>query len=114
MALTNTGMAQAYRGNRLKGDDCPAANARKHFDVIGHMGGLVAMHSKAPPPVAEYDAWLAALPNRRGGRITGAKLRRAVIMRRQGASLEECGLAIGFRVPGIHKWLRRLPPELGV
>ena len=59
----------------------------------------------ATPPAEEYEAWLNRPSNRarRGNMhdpdagISGTKLRRVVVMRKQGESWADCARAIGFR-----------------
>lgn len=81
-----------------------------------HKGVYVAVHSAAPPPVEVYDQWIAdnhPLKRRCGGAIEGRKLRRMVVMRRQGSSLKECGEAVGHSKHFARSWLSLLPTELG-
>jgi hypothetical protein len=64
----------------------------------------VHMTPTATPPAEEYEAWLNRPSNRTGRRnmhdpnagISGTKLRRVVIMRKQGESWADCARAIGF------------------
>lgn len=81
-----------------------------------HLGIGVAIHSKAPPPVEEYDAWVEGIicqaKANRLPDITGTKLRRMVIVRRQGGSLKECGAAVGKSCSYAQKWLAKLPEGL--
>lgn len=100
---------RATKGFRRENSQC----------AIVHLGGLAAIHSAAPPPVAEYDRWLSENSSERskGTRsrffnMTGARLRRAVVMRRQGSTLKECGAAIGLTASWMKHWLGRLPQGL--
>jgi hypothetical protein len=81
-----------------------------------HAGTLLACHSAAPPPVEEYDRWLeATLTDRqkRHAQVTGTKLRRMVVMKRNGCSLTEIGRGCGgFNPKFASNWLAKLPPEL--
>lgn len=83
-----------------------------------HRGIYAAVHSTPPPPVAEYDRWLAgycetlATSARAKVGVDGATLRRWVIMRRQGSSQKECGSARGMSGEVVCRWLNRLPEEL--
>lgn len=63
------------------------------------------MTNAKPPPSEEYQAWLDRPTNRVRCRptyvgsskeMTGAKLRRVVIMRKQGESWADCARAIGY------------------
>jgi hypothetical protein len=68
----------------------------------------VHMMPTATPPAEEYEAWLNRPSNRarRGNMhdpnagISGTKLRRVVIMRKQGETWADCARAIGFRGGG--------------
>jgi hypothetical protein len=97
------------------------ASAEKNRNMEGggartvHSGVFVAIHSAAPPPIVEYDAWLdLQLAKTRGKQTkwTGAKLRRAVIMRRNGCSPPEIGVAVGYSSREVSNWLAKLPEGL--
>ena len=67
----------------------------------------VHMTPTATPSAEEYEAWLNRPSNQRRGRrrdpdagISGSKLRRVVIMRKQGETWADCARAIGFRGSG--------------
>ena len=67
----------------------------------------VHMMPTATPPAEEYEAWLnrpsnQSRPTRRDpdAGISGAKLRRVVIMRKQGETWADCARAIGSRGGG--------------
>lgn len=114
--VSNTTLARMYLKGQLRDYDHGVAISPVH---IVHKGPNVAIRSAAPPPVAAYDEWFAErqrTSNRRGrGKtpMTGAKLRRMVVMRRQGSTLKECGAAVGIgQVPAM-EWLALLPSELG-
>lgn len=79
-----------------------------------HKGIFVACHSAAPPPVAEYEAWLEGQRKKasRHLALTGPRLRRMVVMKRSGSSLKEIGAAAGLSGPSAGRWLHALPPEL--
>lgn len=85
---------------------------------IYHRGIYVTCHSTAPPSATEYQRWfeLHRSPDPRGRSriktLDGAKLRRMVVMRRQGSSLVECGLAAGITGKAASEWLSRLPEGL--
>lgn len=89
------------------------------IEHAAEFGTNLTMRSLAPPPVEEYDRWLKQ-GNRRGRESnfstpkTGFRLRRIVIMRRQGSTWKECADAVGVS-PGVAKdWVEFLPPELAV
>lgn len=77
------------------------------------------VRSAPTPDAAIYDEWL----NRRNrGRnahrdpdfgINGAKLRRAVIMRKQGQTWKEIGDAVGMSASAIRAHCEFLPLDLG-
>lgn len=83
---------------------------------LPHSGMFVVMHSAPPPHESEYDAWLSLqLAKTRGTQtnITGAKLRRMVIMRRAGETYESCARAIGMSAASpARKWIIALPEGL--
>lgn len=110
-------LAQMYVRGRIRGDLDNFAESGRGSNTVhaGHHGGLLRMHSATPPPVEEYERWLSErLSNDRRARpkITGAKLRRMVVMRRQGSEMAEIGRAVGLKGAGPRKWLAMLPPEL--
>lgn len=73
------------------------------------------MQAKPIAPVADYDAWLWSRNRfRREGRCTGAKIRRIVIMRRQGSTWKECGEAVGITGGCAKEWVEFLPFDLSV
>jgi hypothetical protein len=67
-------------------------------------------------PAADYDAWLASVFGEKGTKrkIDGHKLRRAVIMRRNGHCVTEAGRIVGIGATCLGRWLAALPPELAV
>lgn len=82
---------------------------------LWHKGIYVAVNQSAPPPVDKYDEWLAEhLKQARKWKITisGSRLRRAVVMTRNGSTCREIGSAIGMSGACISGWLAKLPPEL--
>ena len=78
------------------------------FETTGHRGNLIAMRSATPPPLEQYQQWLQANAPR-GAKVTAQKLRRAVIMLRQGSSHKEVATAVGMCSHIIIKWVRKLP-----
>lgn len=85
---------------------------------IYHKGHYATIHSSAPPPIEEYERWLsersAGFDPLKGRRppIAATKLRRMVVMRRQGSSLKECGDAVGLGFSQAKVWLDLLPEGL--
>jgi hypothetical protein len=80
---------------------------------VGNPAVLIAVQRKAaPPPVAQYDAWLDSVPSdcRAKRKVTGARLRRAVVMQRDGYNISEIERATGYH--GLRPWIAKLPPEL--
>ena len=84
-------------------------------------GTDIAVRAKKAGTVEEYDAYLSKAS--RNVRYTqsfkvvhpsGAKLRRIVIMRRQGATWKECGEAVGVAGGTAKCWVELLPFELAV
>jgi len=79
------------------------------------------MTPSAVPSAEEYQAWLDRPTNRRRSKygvhtykqMTGVKLRRAAIMRRQGESWQDCANAVG-RVSGssIRMYFEFMPEHL--
>lgn len=115
--MTVKGMASLYAAGKLRGDrdafsDPSVTRNTFHAD---HKGVYLRMHSAAPPPVEEYEAWLAANPVGKKGKspVTGTKLRRMVVMRRNGCSLTEITRAVGMTAASAAKrWLDLLPSGL--
>lgn len=118
--MSAKGLAHLYAAGKLRGDrdnfvGPDTANRTLHCD---HHGVFLRMHSATPPPAEEYNRWLAdwiATSDKHGrGKtpLTGAKLRRIVVMRRQGSSLAECGRAVGVSPKPVLDWLARLPVEM--
>lgn len=72
----------------------------------------------APVPSAEaYQAWFNSITTQHGKKcsdLSGKKLRRMVIMRRQGSANKAIAEAVGLHAQTVSNWLCRLPPELAV
>jgi hypothetical protein len=105
-----------------KGDCLRYERATKNIKSDGgsgahlyHMATFLLCHSTAPPPASEYETWLASAIShdpRGKTKLTGAKLRRVITMRRNGCSIREAGHSVGISAEALSKWLDRLPPEL--
>jgi len=92
------------------------AGGMEHAD---RFGTDLAMRPATPPPVAEYDKWLASRNERGHGQLhkakkTGARLRRIVVMRRAGETWAACGEAVGVSRSVARAWVEMLPYELNV
>lgn len=76
--------------------------------------GLVRMQSAPIAPASAYEAWLAAAhPHHfRGSKVDGARLRRWVIMRRNGSDYSEIAKAFCSTAGTVSRWLQELPQEL--
>lgn len=115
--MGNRAIANMYRANKIYSS--PASTA-KHGTVVSvpHSGRRLTVQAKPVASVADYEAWLQARNrNRRthsGNKCTGAKLRRIVIMRRQGSTWKECGEAVGVCGSAAQDWVELLPFELSV
>ena len=120
--MSNGAISGMYRANKMY--DSPASVA-KHGTVVnlhtavGHNGSQIAMRAKTVAPVAEYDEWLKNGNYRwnTGPHLkvkNGAKLRRIVIMRRQGSSWKECGDAVGVTGSAAKDWVEFLPLHLAI
>jgi hypothetical protein len=113
--MNNSAISSMYRANRIYSG--PASTA-KHGTIISvpHNGKNVRIQAKPIAPVAEYDAWLRGSNRHRNShnKRTGAKLRRIVIMRRQGSSWAECGAAVGVVGSCAKDWVDFLPFDLAV
>ena len=98
----------------------------RSYGAVTHrdeFGTDLALRSKTPPPIAEYDEWLRRPQNRirrhsasdmHAISATGFRLRRIVIMRRNGSTWKECGEAVGVTGNAASHWVMFLPPELAV
>jgi hypothetical protein len=98
-----------------------APQTRKAGGIIhaDKFGTDLQMRSAVPPPVAEYDEYLRRRnlrfrsPNH-GTQISGFRLRRIVVMRREGMTWKECGEAVGVSGRTAKSWVEFLPMALAV
>ncbi len=99
-----------YRRNRLR----YATGERAH--TLQTMPGIgLRMSNGTLPPAAEYDEWLAQNrdPLGRGGKVmTGEKLRRMMVMKRNGCSLSEIRDAVACGASTLYYWRNRLPESM--
>lgn len=113
--MSDRAIGNMYRANKIYSS--PASTA-KHGTIVSvpHNGRRLTVQAKPIAPVAEYEAWLRARNRNRysHNRSTGAKLRRIVIMRRQGSTWKECGEAVGVCGSVAQDWVEFLPFELSV
>ena len=92
----------------------------KNYGSVTHIdrfGTDLICHNLPVPPVAEYDLYLRSSNSRNYDPAnltgkTGQRLRRIVIMRREGYSWKECGEAIGIKEQNARGWAEMLPLEL--
>lgn len=115
--MHNSAIGRMYRANQIY----DTATTAKTGTIISvpHNGKNVRIQAKPIAPVAAYDAWLRTRNyHSRSGPHTkprdGAKLRRIVIMRRQGSSWAECGAAVGVVGSCAKAWVEFLPFDLAV
>ena len=98
----------------------PEATVRSYGAVthIDRFGTDLVMRSAAPPPAAEYQAWLESRNIGQHSGYTrhkwsGVQVRRCVIMRRNGSTWAACAQAIGLKSGGhIKRVLEFLPLDL--
>ena len=120
--MSNGAISGMYRANKIYSSP---ASVAKHGNVVNlhtacsHNGSRIAIRAKTVPPVPEYDEWLKNGNYRwnTGPHLkvkNGAKLRRIVIMRRQGSSWKECGEAVGVAGNAAKSWVEFLPLHLAI
>lgn len=117
ISLRNRAYPMSDRRNTLYG---PAiTNKSGGIEIADKFGTDLIMRSSMPPPVEEYDAYLKsrnakAKMMHHATQKTGYRLRRIVIMRRQGSTWKECGEAVGVSGNSAKEWVEFLPYELAV
>lgn len=90
----------------------------KHQNHHCSMPSLAGFVCIAPPkisPLAEFEAWLATLPDlpKGGGKPDARVLRRIVTMRANGCGDTEIGNSIGKSGVFVNRWRHKLPTTLG-
>lgn len=113
--MSDRALSRMYAQNRIY-DIAEGKKGTGTIIGVNHNGAKLRMQPKPIAPVEAYDAWLRSRNNYGGTRspVTGAKLRRIVIMKRQGSTWEECGYAVGVRGGTAASWVAFLPFELSV
>lgn len=110
--LSNGTIADMYSENKIYS---PSATNKCGLIVSApHNGQNIAIQAKPIAPLADYEKWFRSRNKRYGGKITPAKIRRIVIMRRQGATWKECGEAVGVHGHYAKDWVEFLPFDLAV
>ena len=113
--MTNGDIRKMYVENRIYTSPYSVA---KHGMIVSvpHEGRRIAIQAKPIAPVADYEKWLRNRNRYRGygGKYSAAKVRRVVIMRRQGSSWKECGEAVGVSGSAAKSWVEFLPFELSI
>lgn len=112
--MKNGDIARMYAQNRIYSSPAVTGN-RGTIIAVPHNGKNIAMQAKPIAPVADYEAWLRGRNSwSYGGKYNAAKIRRVVIMRRQGSSWKECGEAVGVGGSAAKSWVEFLPVHLAV
>lgn len=113
-SMNNSTISRMYKQNVIYD---PAITSKVGSIIsVPHIGRYTAIQAKPIASVSAYQDWLDRSQQKRnsGGKYTAAKIRRAVIMRRQGSSFKECGEAVGADQSAVRSWLEFLPLELSV
>jgi len=110
--MRNGTIARMYLGNRIYS---PAVTKSSGLIISApHNGSRIAIQAKSIPPLADYEKWLRSGNCIWGVKISPAKIRRIVIMRRQGSTWRECGEAVGVSGSCAKNWVEFLPLDLAV
>jgi hypothetical protein len=115
--MSNRDISRMYRTGSIY--SAPASTA-KYGGIINlrnaapHNGKNIAIQAKPIAPLADYETWYRGRNRRCGSKCTAAKLRRIVIMRRQGSTWKECGDAVGVVGAAAKEWVEFLPFELSI
>lgn len=110
--MSNGTIANMYSENRIYSPS--ATNKRGLIVSVPHNGQNIAIQAKPIAPVADYEKWFSSRNKGYGGKITPAKIRRIVIMRRQGSTWKECGEAVGVHSNYARALVEFLPFDLAV
>lgn len=112
--MPNAALVRMYAQNIMYGS--PAVTGKRGTIVsVPHNGANIAIQAKPIASVAEYKKWFWSR-NRwyDGGKMSPERVRRVVIMRRQGSSWKECGEAVGVAGGTAKSWVEFLPFHLAV
>lgn len=113
--MRNGDLAHMYNTSQIHAD---ASVTNSHGSIVGvsHIGKYIKIQAKKIESVQAYDDWLKKRNSftRSKTKCTGAKLRRIVIMRRQGSTWKECADAVGTGASSVKKWVEFLPFELSI
>ena len=110
--MGNGTIARMYSSNRIYS---PAVTKSSGFIISApHNGRNIAIQAKFIAPLADYEKWFWSGNCRLNGKSSPAKIRRIVIMRRQGSSWKECGEAVGVSGGRAKEWVEFLPLDLAI
>lgn len=111
--LIKPGGLRDYCGIGKPGELGGLKGARNNHCQTVSLAGLVRVQNAELASITDYDTWLSSAVSedrRAKTKATGAKLRRAVQMVRNGCSRAEIARATGCS--SIMAWVKRLPAEL--
>ena len=80
--------------------------------LINTNGAYLSLHNRPLPPLEAYEAFVSTMPRHNRTAVNAAKLRRAVTMRREGATTREVADHIGIAPETVRKWFGVMPGEL--
>ena len=70
------------------------------------------IRAKKAASLSDFEMWFSGRRNRYNLKITAQQIRRAVIMRKQGETWKDCGLAVGSTGNTLKQIIEFLPLEL--
>lgn len=111
--MNNRTIARMYDQNKIYSSPAVTGN-RGTIITAPHNGKNIAIQAKPIAPVADYEKWFSSRNKGYGGKITPAKIRRIVIMRRQGSTWKECGEAVGVHSNYARELVEFLPFDLAI
>ena len=113
--MKNGDIARMYVQNRIYSSPAVTGN-RGTIIAVPHNGKNIAIQAKPIAPVADYKKWFWSRNSWGcgGSKCSPEKIRRIVIMRRQGSSWKECGEAVGVGGSAAKSWVEFLPFDLAV